>query len=272
MSQRPSFFRSEGAPEGEVLHPHPSAASNWGRDHMRGPAITALLARAVERVTYVWQELRPARATFELFRPARMLPSTTKTRIVRQGRRLALVDSALVQDCRVVARAQVLLIRSVATDASPIWKPAATYDPPPVHLLPDPSGQLYSSGNGKWTSNAQDHDNGLRKQVWQVPSPVVEGEWPSAFVSVAAFSDVANLVVNWGERGIEYINVDVTLSMARLPEPTGIGLAARERWEDSGVAVGSAVLFDRSGGFGSASVSALTNAHKSIAVGTALPS
>ena len=36
--------------------------------------------------------------------------------------------------------------------------------------------------------------------------------------------------------------------------------------------LGSAVLFDQSGSFGFASVSALNNAHRSVAVGTALPS
>jgi hypothetical protein len=201
-----------------------------------------------------------------------MVALTTKTRVVRHGTRLALVDSALVQEHQVVARAHVLLLKTITAEESPAWKSAAAYEPPPEHLPPDPNGQLYSSGDGAWTSSAQDHDNGLRKQVWQVPGVVVEGERPSAFVGVAAFSDVTNLVVNWGERGIEFINADVTLSMSRLPKPTGIGLAAKERWEDSGVAVGSAVLFDRSGAFGSVSVSALSNAHKRIAVGTALPS
>ena len=271
MTRMPAYFKSNQSSGHEVLEPCPRAAGHWGRDRLRGPAVTSLLARASRSFAEGRPELRPARATFELFRPARMVPTASEARLVHQSSRLAVIDSALVQAGEVVARAHVLLLATSPTDESPVWTSSPSFAPPAHHLRPDPNGQLYSSGDGEWTSVAQDHANRLRKQVWHHPCAVVEGELATPFERAAAASDITNLAVNWGERGIEYINADVTLSMTRLPEGLGIGLAANERWENSGISVGSAVLFDRSGSFGLASVTALYNAHRTVTVRTAFP-
>jgi len=77
-------------------------------------------------------------------------------------------------------------------------------------------------------------------------------------------ADGASLVTNWGDKGVEYINTDITLTLARLPEGLEIGLAAVDRVEHDGIAVGTAAVFDRSGTLGTAVVTSLVNAHRTV--------
>jgi hypothetical protein len=268
-ASRGAYYRLVG-PEGEVLQPLASAAGHWGADQMRGPAVTSALARAAERAVDDRPELRPARATFELFRPARLSPVTTRAEVVRHGRRLALVDSVLLQDDVPVARANVLFLAGSPLHESLTWTPEVRWEPPPHDLAPDHNGHLYASGGGAWTSAAGDHDNAGRKRLWHVPGPVVDGERPTAFQSAAEAGDFTNMVINWGVGGVQYINADVTISMSRLPEEGGIGIAASQRVAQAGIAVGTACLFDRSGVFGSAAVSSLGEAGRAVSVSAAL--
>jgi hypothetical protein len=72
------------------------------------------------------------------------------------------------------------------------------------------------------------------------------------------------MVMNWGSGGVEHINTDINLSLSRLPVSTEIGLAARERFAHDGIAVGTAVVFDREGPIGTSTVTALANARRAV--------
>jgi hypothetical protein len=89
--------------DGEALIPEQTAVSGWGANLMFGPAVTAALARGAELACPA-PDLQPAKASFDLFRPALMMPSTVRTTVVRQGRRLCLIDVAFVQDVMDIAR------------------------------------------------------------------------------------------------------------------------------------------------------------------------
>src|SRR6476620_9291000 len=92
--------------------PQRPAGSGWGSGHMRGMAVSGALARAAERAVEALgrQDLQPVRWTLDLFRPARMEPSVASSTVVREGRRLCLVDAVLSQDGEAVARASALYL------------------------------------------------------------------------------------------------------------------------------------------------------------------
>lgn len=47
------------------------------------------------------------------------------------------------------------------------------------------------------------------------------------------------MACNWGSKGVQSINTDITLSLSRLPAPAELGLRG-ERWSGhDGIAVGS---------------------------------
>ena len=72
------------------------------------------------------------------------------------------------------------------------------------------------------------------------------------------------MVVNWGTEGVQFINTDITLALARPPVGREIGLSATDRVERDGIAVGTVEVFDRAGPLGTAMVTALANAARPV--------
>ncbi|HZZ51039.1 MAG TPA: acyl-CoA thioesterase domain-containing protein [Pseudonocardia sp.] len=259
---------SAETPSAQTLIPDRSAASLWGGDgnHLRGMAVSGVLARAVEyRATEDHPGLRPVRWQLDLFRTPTMTPCVASTTVVRAGRRLCLIDAVLQQDGRVIARAGALFLAESDPTEGKIWARPLDLPLPPADMRPATTeSRLYFSEIAGWTPTPEPHQNDQRKQVWIDPYPVVQGEEPSAFQLAATAADAVNLVTSWGDRGLEYINADVNLVMGRLPVGSGIGLAAEHRVADSGIAGGSAVMFDREGPFGVVTASTLASPFEPI--------
>ncbi len=81
---------------------------------------------------------------------------------------------------------------------------------------------------------------------------MIDDEPLSPFTRAALCADVTAAIANWGTKALEFINVDYTLTLSRLPEGPHIGLAALTHYSDDGVANGSAVVVDHRGPVGSA--------------------
>ena len=72
------------------------------------------------------------------------------------------------------------------------------------------------------------------------------------------------MVSNWGSEGLQFINADVSMALARQPVGLEFGLSAVERVESAGISVGTAVMFDCAGVFGTTTVLGLANARRSV--------
>ncbi|MFC8387011.1 acyl-CoA thioesterase domain-containing protein [Nocardia sp. NPDC057272] len=260
-----AFFRAESGRTSTELIPQTEALSGWGEDHLRGLAISSALARAAERaVADIGRaDLQPVRWTLDLFRPARRRPCTTSANIVREGRRLCLVDTVLHQDGGPVARASALFLAPSESPSGAVWSGGARPEPPPLGASMTQGHRLYFSEGTGWGDAAQ-AQNDARKQVWHDPIPVVEGEPITPLQLTAGIADVVNVVANLGSNGLEFINADLTLALVRLPVGTAVGFSATDRIEHAGISVGTAVAFDRTGVFGTATVSALANTHRTV--------
>ena len=255
--------------DGDVLTGRSVAKSLWAANHLHGVAVSSALARATEAKQHdVGRiELRPARYTVDLFRAARMVPCRIRTEVVREGRRLCLVDAVLEQDGEPVARASGLFLTPSEPAPGEVWEPDISFEPPPPDLAPvsdAPRVPLFSSERIGWSNSFGEHQNGDRKMTWQTGMPVIPGEQPTTFVAVASIADAASMVTNWGSHGVEYINSDITLTLARSPVSREIGLAALDRTSDSGIAVGTVAVFDRQGRLGSAVVSSIANHKRTV--------
>lgn len=260
-----ALFRSEG----DLLVPLDIARSLWREDQMHGVATSGALARELERAVAALgrEDLRPARYTVDLFRAPSMSPCTLRSHVVREGSRLCLVDATLEQDGKVVARAGAIFLAPSESPEGEVWSADVSVAPPPLDLAEvseEPRVPLFSSDDVGWSRSFADHQNGSRKQTWQTALPVVLGERPSPFQAVAGVADATSMVMNWGSAGVEYINTDISLSLSRLPVSLEIGLSARERFAHDGIAVGTAVVFDREGPIGTSTVSSLANARRTV--------
>ncbi len=117
---------------------------------------------------------------------------------------------------------------------------------------------MESEGAG-WSHVMADHQNTTRKRVVNRAIAVVDGTENTPFVRAVMVGEATSLVTNLGTGGIGYINGDLTVALARLPDDEWIGVQADSHWISDGVAVGAATLFDHAGPFGSGLVTAVSN-------------
>ena len=249
--------------------PLPLAQSLWRDDQMHGVAVSGLLARALEGAVAGAGRagLVPARYHVDLFRPARMITTTTTARIVRDGPRLVLVDAAVEQEGEVVARAGATFLAASADAPGEVWTaPGERPVPPPADLRP-PAGEhhvpLFASA-APWSDDFAHHQNAGRHQTWQTAISIVAGEECSPFQAVASIADATSMVTNWGSDGVEYINTDIDLALCRLPDSSRLGLRAADRLAHDGIAVGVAEVFDSTGPVGTATVTSLVNTRRTV--------
>lgn len=258
-----AFYSAKKTAQGEILYPLGSTQSGWGSGYLRGMAVSGALARATESALEALgtsNDLRPARFTLDLFRPALNVETTVRTAIVRQGRRLVLIDAFFEQQGKQVARSATLFLNPTVSPPGRIWTQIQNPELPPYDLKPEAEDErIYLEEGRGWTASSGAEHGIRRHQSWHFPTRIVEGEDPTTFQMAASICDVSNVVSNWGDRGLEFINGDVTLTLARIPTELNMGLSATGRVEVDGISTGSAVLYDRQGVFGMSLVTGLAN-------------
>lgn len=265
------FFRRTG----DGFEPTPLAAGLWSADTIHGVAASGLLAKAIEEELGA-SDLVPTRYHVDLFRPARMVATRVRVTTVRRGPRLALLDAELVQDDPerpgdraaevVCSRASATFLRPSEPTPGTVWGSADRPAPPPLELAPEtqePHVPWFCS-DADWSQSFADHQNAGRHATWQTALPTVAGEKMTPFQAVAAIADATSMVTNWGDGGIEYINTDISLALARPPAGVQVGLRSLDHVSHDGLAVGIAEVFDRDGVLGTATVTSLANTRRTV--------
>ncbi len=255
MTVRPAHFAD--SPDGFL--PSPYAASRWGEGMLNGPAVVGLAAHCLER-DYGSAEFQPTRLTVDLFKAARNVATTVRTRLVRDGHRIRNAECDIVQGEVVVAQAGLVFYRRSAPPPGEQWQPDTEFAfpenlaPGDDHALPHTG----SDGTG-WTQRIGDHQNASRTRFVDKSIDVVQGQRNSPFVRAAVVAEATSLVTHLGTHGIGYINGDLTVGLTRLPVDEWIGVRAESHWAADGVSVGTSTLFDKMGPIGSGMVTALAN-------------
>lgn len=241
----PYFVRDENS-----LVPTKIARGGWGPS-LSGHVVGGLLAWAVEDAAGD-AELQPARLTVDLPRPTALAPLEVHTKVQHDRRRLRLVEAVITQDGAPVAQASALFLRRGAQPEGQVWSP-------PVQMPPIPLDEAYSTlfmrtyGWGADVQNPDPHwpDGDGPKYTWiHETRPLIDDEPLTAFTRVAMAGDITASIANWGTNSLQFINVDYTLTLSRLPEGDHIGLASLTHHSHDGVASGSAVLVDAQGPIG----------------------
>jgi hypothetical protein len=255
--------------EDGLLVPQDIARSLWKADQMHGVATSGALGRAAEQAVLRAgrTDLRPARFTVDLFRAPTMAPCLVEAHVVREGARLMLIDAALSQDGEPRARATALFLLESENPDGRVWSSDEVPEPPPLDIAPvsdEPRIPFFFSPDRGWSQNFAEHQNSGRKLMWQSALPIVAGEKPTPFQGLAGAADSTSMVCNWGDRGVQFINTDVNVAIARVPVSQEIGLSALSWHAHGGVAIGTATVFDRQGPLGTSTVTSLANARRSV--------
>jgi hypothetical protein len=222
---------------------------------LHGRFLAGLAARAVQSAERE-SELRVVRLTVDMFRPPPMLALQTETNVIRAGRRVRVIDVSVRCDDVEVARARALLLHTTAHPSGALWR-APEWDAPSPDTLQSPADEetyggwdirLLSPG-GFWTAE--------RKRLWARDRwQLVDGEGLTPVVRAAFAADLPNPLANSSALGLQFINADLTLFLARPPVSDWIGLEVSSHLGYDGIALGSCTLYDTSGAIGWSSVCA----------------
>ncbi len=240
----PYFLRDENR-----FLPSEIARGGWGPS-ISGHVVGGLLGWAVERAVDDPQ-LHPARLTVDLPRPTALEPLEVHTTVHHDRRRLRLVEAVLVQAGAPVARASALFLRRGPHPDGEVWSPSVQMPPLPGGSHPTLFMRTYG-----WGSTIQNPDPAWAntsgpKYTWlHETRSLIDDEPLSAFTRAAMAADITASIANWGTNALQFINVDYTLALSRLPEGPHIGLASLTHSSHEGVAAGSAVLVDHKGPIG----------------------
>jgi hypothetical protein len=249
--------------DGDSYLPGPLTRGPWGAA-MGGQIVGGLLGWGIEQSGFD-PGLQPARFTVDLLRPVLLEPVRIQTSVQREGRRIKLVDGALVQNGAVVARASALFLRRGDHPDGQVWTSSVEMPPLPTSFEGFPADMSFliwgygatfegSPGiaAGEWE---QSHS---QKFAWaRLFRPIVQGHPLTPFTRLAFVGDITSSLTHWGTGGLRYINADYTVTASRLPDGEFIGLAAQSHYGADGVATGAATLFDRHGPIGTSSALAL---------------
>jgi hypothetical protein len=246
------------------------ARGPWDPRFLHGGPVSALLAGALESAgtdigSGVGSDfensgaMHVARCTVELERP---VPANTPMRIVteitRPGRKVQLVDTRLLVEDTVVARARGMRIRR-ADIALPDSELVVTENPPP----PPSTGRsekpndmatyvaFHNMANemrfveGSWTEHGP-------VTVWvRLLVPVLPGLTPSPLQRVAAACDFGNgvsSVLSW--ETYTFINPDLTIYSHRPLIGEWVGMQTKMHVAGEGVGFAESALFDSVGRLG----------------------
>jgi len=243
----PYFYRDESR-----YVPTEITRGGWGPS-ISGHVVGGLLGWAVERAVDDVQ-LQPARLTVDLPRPTALEPVEVHTRVHHDRRRLRLVEAVLIQRGEPVARGSALFLRRGPQPDGRVWSQPVQMPPLPIEQEgAHPTLFMRTYGWGSEIQNPDPewaHTSGPKYTWLHETRPLIDGEPLSAFTRAAMAADITASIANWGTNALQFINVDYTLTLSRLPEGTHLGLASLTHQSHEGVATGSAVLVDHVGPVG----------------------
>jgi acyl-CoA thioesterase len=232
-------------------------AGPWDPNSVHGRIVIGLLAHEIE-IRHGSEDFVPARLTVDMYRLPGFDDVTVETRAIRDGKRIKVVDAEYFSGGTSMARATCQLLRRTASPEGTVWSPP-NWDVPKPEAIEPPADQRAALA-GMWEIRQITGWMGTRgpRRVWMREVRELVGGLPlSPFVRAALASDFASPFANAGDKGLGYINSDVTLYLHRPMKAEWTGLEVSNHQATAGVAIGECFLYDTEGPIGTASVAAL---------------
>jgi Thioesterase-like superfamily len=232
------------------------ASGPWDPQAQIGGAPAALLARAFELVPAP-DGLMLARLTFDFIRPAPVGPVTVRIAVAREGRRVQLLEGAMLADGIEVVRARALRVLRASAGGSPSGAGLSSSPPGPDA---GQAGELPGLHRPRFATDANDvrfvvggFGGGPGTAWFRLTRPLVSGEEASPLQRLAAAADFgAGLSGVLPREHYVFINVDMTLYVEREPVGEWICLESATRIVAGGIGVAESVLYDSRGRVGRA--------------------
>lgn len=239
----PHFYAREGG----LFVPTGLAASPWERGKQNGVALGGLLVHLIETIAAP-VPMTTTRLTIDILAAAPHAPTAGRATILRDGRRIQLVQAELVVEDRIVARATALRTRVADT---PAFEEPNPYPPPESVPRSDfmgarafggtletrlVSGELRVAGPGVlWVRFGHEHVDGI--PLSPLLRTAILGDFGGGLGSVVDGDD-------W-----TYANLDIALHMTRPAEGEWLLIDARTTSAGNGVGLSHCTIADVRGPF-----------------------
>lgn len=237
----------------------------WHDDGQSGGAVLALLGHVLEEVRTL-TPMSLTRLTVDIVRPVPVgRPLRITPEVLREGKKIQLVDLVLDVDGTVLARGRALRIRDL--DVRPLdAMPTSTSDRNPSASLPPPEGLggvEHHPGvadfllRGAELRRTTEPIDGVHATWCRLRVPVVAGEPVRATSRAALPLDMVNLLgVGLDPARATSINPDVTGHLCRAPIGEWVALTGNTYYDhEVAHGVSMAVMSDAQGAFGVTSTS-----------------
>jgi acyl-CoA thioesterase len=254
------IFRSLGD---NVFAPTGHARGPWDPHALHGGAPTALVVRAVEGLA---TGLSLGRLTIDFLGQVPLAPLSVAASLVRPGRRFAVAEATVTSDGRACCLARAVLVRRKPVALPSHWAP-----PAPEPLAPPSEGKpsLFTDHVPPPDADAPveafhltaldlrfvagDYGSGPADVWFRFRRPLVDDAPASALETLAAAADFGNGVSHVLDfEGFLFVNLDLSIQVAREPRGDWIALAARTALGEDGTAVARSTLHDADGAVGDA--------------------
>ncbi|MFQ5523858.1 MAG: thioesterase family protein [Acidimicrobiia bacterium] len=247
-----------------VYESTPIANAGWHDEGQHGGAIASLVVGHVEKLPTL-APMEVARVTVELLRVVPLAPLRIETEVVREGKRIQIVEARVIDPGgTVVTVGWVQRLRATHLDLPDSARPGSTTLAPPEEcpaVVDDPWGAgrrdkplFYQEAvelreiYGKFAEPGP-------AAIWvRLKVPLVAGEEPTPAQRAVAAADFGNGlspqldVAHW-----VFMNTDLTVHLARQPLSEWVALEARSRYTDTGRAISVGTLSDPTGWLGNSS-------------------
>lgn len=241
--------------DGEAFVATRYAAGPWHPDLQHGGAPSALAAWIAEQEPTA-APMRTARVTVELLRPVPVAALTAERTVIRDGRKIQLVQVRLLHASKEVARAMVLRVR-IADLPVPAEAAIPGDAGSPEGLEGEPQFAAITPDAVNFGANFEIRRvrGGFRQlgpgQMWfRQHRALIAGEPLSPTLRAMAVADFSNGIAPvlpfdaW-----TFLNADLTVSFARAPEGEWIHSEAETWAGDDGAGLAMTRLADRRGWF-----------------------
>jgi hypothetical protein len=231
---------------------------------MHGRIVIGLLGQEIER-RHGGADYTVSRLTVDMYRLPDFSAVEVTTRIVRDGKRIKVIDAEFFSNGVSMARATSQLLLRTENPPGRVWSPPDWNAPRPADV---PSPHDPRAGmNGMWAVRPIEGTMGTLgpRKIWMSEvRELVDGVPLTPFTRVAISSDFASPFANAGDQGLRYINSDVTIYLHRPPVTEWIGYEVTDHGATDGVAIAQCRLYDERGHIGTSSVTALAQRTSTI--------
>ena len=244
--------------DGDHFVPTDLTRGGWSDTAQHGSPPSGLLADAIEKVS-TFAPMQVARFTIDLFRPVPLQPLRVETHVLRDGKRIQVVEAILRHGDLEVGRATALKIRTTEVDLPDVEQERWEQPPPPEDGVPVKGFWQFDSDLLRFHRDAVEIRSidssfmqyGPGLSWFRLKPDVIAGQETTPFVRLATLADMSN----GNSQALDpeaylYVNPDITLYAHRLPKGEWVGMRSAAHQHRSGIGLADTRVFDRTGPLG----------------------